>query len=220
MTASLPTGASAPVGDLACGHVTLAVIDVPNIDMALTHLLGRQPGRAERPDWRAVRAWLGRRAEGSKLEVAAFLNIRQGPGATAQARWVEFLRRELGFAVYAKPRRADSDIDGDMLDHIALREREGVLARLVVFSDDAANFVCPLQALRERQPGLEVIVSGFWELAGRLPEQDGLEFVDLEDIPQAIGVALGRTRLDTVPPEGMWFPPIAEGVETSVREAA
>ena len=47
--------------------------------------------------------------------------------------WVEALR-DVGFAVFAKPKLdEDSDVDSDMLEHIAQRSREG-LAALVVAS--------------------------------------------------------------------------------------
>ena len=60
--------------------------------------------------------------------------------------WVEALRN-VGFAVFAKPKvDDDSDVDSDMLDHIALRRSEG-LAGVLVASADGQAFRQPLEEI-------------------------------------------------------------------------
>ena len=52
--------------------------------------------------------------------------------------WVEALRN-VGFAVFAKPKiDEDSDVDSDMLNHIALRRSEGLAGVLVASADGQA----------------------------------------------------------------------------------
>lgn len=99
---------------------------------------------------------------------------RRGP-------WVEALRRNVGFAVFAKPKvDEDSDVDSDMLAHIELRRREG-LAAVLVASADGQAFRAPLEDIA--RIGTPVTVLGFREHASWALASDSLEFVDLEDIP-------------------------------------
>ena len=61
------------------------------------------------------------------------------PGSADVVRpWVEALRN-VGFAVFAKPKiDEDSDVDVDMLNHIALRRSEGLAGVLVASADGQA----------------------------------------------------------------------------------
>lgn len=62
-----------------------------------------------------------------------FTNV--APGSIDIVRpWVEALRN-VGFAVFAKPKTSDdSDVDDDMLAHIGMRSAEGRLRHVVVAS--------------------------------------------------------------------------------------
>jgi len=61
--------------------------------------------------------------------------------------WVDALRN-VGFAVFAKPKLdEDSDVDSDMLEHIAQRSQEG-LAALMVASPMARRSGCRLRKSR------------------------------------------------------------------------
>ncbi|MGO2516403.1 MAG: NYN domain-containing protein, partial [Corynebacterium variabile] len=113
--------------------VVLLVWDAPNIDMGLGSLLGSRPTAAHRPRFDAVGRWLigltadiveefrgdDGAADGStrdpEPEATVFTNI--APGSADQVRgWVDALRN-VGFAVFAKPKTSDdSDVDPDMLD--------------------------------------------------------------------------------------------------------
>jgi hypothetical protein len=112
-------------------------------------------------------------------EATVFTNIAPGSADVVRP-WVEALRN-VGFAVFAKPKiDDDSDVDSDMLAHIALREREG-LAGVLVASADGQAFRHPLEDIA--RSGIPVSVLGFREHASWALASDSLDFVDLEDIP-------------------------------------
>ena len=122
----------------------LLVWDAPNMDMSLGSLLGARPTSAFRPRFDAVGRWLlGLAGPEGIAEATVFTNVV--PGSTEIVRpWVEALRN-VGFAVFAKPKTAeDSDVDDDMLAHIAARRAEGNLTHVVVASGDGRAFREPL----------------------------------------------------------------------------
>jgi putative heme uptake system protein len=183
----------------------LLVWDAPNMDMSLGSLLGARPTSAFRPRFDAVGRWLLDLAgPESAAEATVFTNV--APGSTEVVRpWVEALRN-VGFAVFAKPKLSeDSDIDDDMLAHIRLRDAEGGLRHVVVASGDGRAFREPLEGLVARDVGVTVI--GFREHATFALSSDLLEFVDLEDIDGVFREPLPRITLDTLPETGAWLPP-------------
>ena len=185
----------------------LLVWDAPNMDMALTSILGRQPAGQERPRFDAVGRWLVELADadGSEPEACVFANVPEG-GAGRMAGWVKTLR-SFGYAVFVKPKREGSDVDEDMLAHIEARAAEGGLTRLVIASGDGRAFREPLEDLARE--GVDVTVLAFAEEATYALTSSSLSFQDLEDVPDAFLTALPRTRLDALPAEGRWLPPLA-----------
>ncbi len=201
--------------------VVLLVWDAPNIDMGLGSLLGSRPTAAHRPRFDAVGRWLigltadiveefrgdDGAADGStpdpEPEATVFTNI--APGSADQVRgWVDALRN-VGFAVFAKPKTSDdSDVDPDMLDHIRRRHAEGVLDGLVVASADGRKFRELLEELADEIP---VTVLGFREHAHWAVDNPVLDFVDLEDIDGVFREPLPRISLDTLPDGGAWLQP-------------
>lgn len=191
----------------------LLVWDAPNLDMGLGALLGGRPTAAHRPRFDALGRWLlGRTAEVSAAqpgvvvepEATVFTNIAPGSADVVRP-WVEALRN-VGFAVFAKPKvDDDSDVDEDMLRHIELRRSEG-LAALLVASADGQAFRAPLEQI-SRDDGVDVQVLGFREHASWALASDTLEFVDLEDIPGVFREPLPRIGLDSLPDEGAWLQP-------------
>lgn len=190
----------------------LLVWDAPNLDMGLGAILGGRPTAAYRPRFDAIGRWLlGRAAElsdatGLRIEPEAtvFTNVTPG-GADVVRPWVEALRN-VGFAVFAKPKLDDdSDVDPDMLDHIRRRHAEGVLRGLVVASADGQNFRETIDELIAE--GLPVTVLGFHEHASWAVSADAIDFVDLEDIPGVFREPLPRISLDQLPAEGAWLQP-------------
>lgn len=191
----------------------LLVWDAPNLDMGLGAILGGRPTAAYRPRFDALGRWLlGRTAEISadfpgrtvEPEATVFTNIAPGSADVVRP-WVEALRN-VGFAVFAKPKvDDDSDVDSDMLDHIALRRSEG-LGALLVASADGQAFRLPLEQIA-KDDGTDVQVLGFREHASWALASDTLEFVDLEDIPGVFREPLPRIGLDSLPEEGAWLQP-------------
>jgi len=183
----------------------LLVWDAPNMDMSLGSLLGARPTSMFRPRFDAVGRWLLEIAGPSSVaEATVFTNVV--PGSTEVVRpWVEALRN-VGFAVFAKPKlNEDSDVDADMLAHIRLRADEGMLEHVVVASGDGRAFKEPLEELRQR--GVFVTVIGFREHASFALASDVIEFVDLEDIDGVFREPLPRITLDALPEGGAWLPP-------------
>jgi len=190
----------------------LLVWDAPNLDMGLGSILGGRPTAAHRPRFDALGRWLlARTAELSasqntvtvEPEATVFTNIAPGSADVVRP-WVEALRN-VGFAVFAKPKvDEDSDVDSDMLDHIALRRSEG-LAGLLVASADGQAFRLPLEDIA--RSGTPVQVLGFREHASWALASDTLEFVDLEDIDGVFREPLPRIGLDSLPEQGAWLQP-------------
>ena len=183
----------------------LLVWDAPNMDMSLGSLLGARPTSAFRPRFDAVGRWLLDLAgPESVAEATVFTNVV--PGSTEVVRpWVEALRN-VGFAVFAKPKLSeDSDIDDDMLAHIRHRDAEGALRHVVVASGDGRAFREPLEDLVARDVAVTVI--GFREHATFALSSELLRFVDLEDIDGVFREPLPRITLDTLPEAGAWLPP-------------
>ncbi len=190
----------------------LLVWDAPNLDMGLGSILGGRPTAAHRPRFDALGRWLlartadlsaGREDVSFEPEATVFTNIAPGSADVVRP-WVEALRN-VGFAVFAKPKiDEDSDVDVDMLSHIAQRQREG-LAGLLVASADGQAFRQPLEDIA--RAGTAVQVLGFREHASWALASDTLEFVDLEDIPGVFREALPRIGLDSLPEQGAWLQP-------------
>jgi uncharacterized protein len=190
----------------------LLVWDAPNLDMGLGSILGGRPTAAHRPRFDALGRWLlartaqlatGRADVSVEPEATVFTNI--APGCADVVRpWVEALRN-VGFAVFAKPKiDDDSDVDADMLNHIAVRHREG-LAGVLVASADGQAFRQPLENIA--RSGVPVQILGFREHASWALASDTLDFVDLEDIPGVFREPLPRVGLDSLPEQGAWLQP-------------
>ncbi|HUL99189.1 MAG TPA: NYN domain-containing protein [Mycobacterium sp.] len=190
----------------------LLVWDAPNLDMGLGSILGGRPTAAHRPRFDALGRWLlartaelaaGRTDVSLEPEATVFTNIAPGSGDVVRP-WVEALRN-VGFAVFAKPKiDDDSDVDADMLNHVALRHSEG-LAGLLVASADGQAFRQPLEDIAHS--GVAVQVLGFREHASWALASDTLDFVDLEDIPGVFREPLPRVGLDSLPEQGAWLQP-------------
>ena len=171
----------------------LLIWDAPNLDMGLGAILGGRPTAAYRPRFDAIGRWLLDRSQqlSEQLETriepeaTVFTNVAPG-GADVVRPWVEALRN-VGFAVFAKPKLDDdTDVDPDMLAHIRRRHSEGVLKGIIVASADGQSF---------------------HEHASWAVASETLEFVDLEEIPGVFREPLPRISLDNLPEEGAWLQP-------------
>ncbi|MFC7755468.1 NYN domain-containing protein [Tsukamurella soli] len=190
----------------------LLVWDAPNLDMGLGAILGGRPTAAYRPRFDALGRWLlGISADisletGHEVEPEATVFTNIAPGSADVVRpWVEALRN-VGYAVFAKPKiDEDSDVDQDMLDHIALRQYTPGLAGVLVASADGQAFREPLEAIAAE--GVPVRVIGFREHASWAVSSTVLGFTDLEDIPGVFREPLPRVSLDSLPDQGAWLQP-------------
>src|ERR1700749_3450203 len=194
-------------GSFSPGGRVLLVWDAPNLDMGLGSILGRRPTALERPRFDALGRWLlARTAEVSagrpggvvEPEATVFTNIAPGSADVVRP-WVDALRN-VGFAVFAKPKiDEDSDVDRDMLAHIEQRRQEG-LAALVVASPDGKVFRQPLEDIARAGMGAtSVQVIGFREHASWALASEFLDFVDLEDIDGVFREPLSRIGLASLP---------------------
>ncbi|MFT4200356.1 NYN domain-containing protein [Gordonia sp. (in: high G+C Gram-positive bacteria)] len=199
----------------------LLVWDAPNMDMGLGAIIGGRPTAAHRPRFDAVGRWLLAQTDHLRAkddathlpdgvspqieaEATVFTNISPGSAEVVRP-WVDALRN-VGYAVFAKPKVAeDTDVDDDMLDHIEMRHATTGLAGLIVASADGQAFREPL--LQLAADGVPVTVIGFREHASWAQGVDQLTFVDLEDIPNVFREPLPRITLDALPDDGAWLPP-------------
>ena len=181
------------------------VWDAPNIDMTLANIIDGKPTARERPDLAVLGDWLVDRA-GPEADVEACVFVNVAPHVAGPMRgWVLWLLEE-GFRVFAKPKQGDSDVDDDMLAHLHARQDEGGLDTVYVGSNDARNFLDPLEEMAE--DGVETVVLGFAEFAGALTQSEVVRFVDLEAIDGLFAEPLPRLNLEVLPPEGKWFEPV------------
>ena len=207
-----------PGADVAAGAPSiparrvLLVWDAPNMDMGLGGILGGRPTAAHRPRFDALGRWLLTRtadlSSGSETpvepEATVFTNIVPGSADVVRP-WVDALRN-VGFAVFAKPKLTDdSDVDQDMLDHIELRRHTTGLAGVFVASADGQAFREPLLELARH--GIPVTVIGFREHAAWAATATEFEFIDLEEIPAVFREPLPRISLDSLPDDGAWLIP-------------
>lgn len=185
----------------------LLVWDAPNIDMGLGSILGGRPTAAHRPRFDAVGRWLVYEALdlGVTPEATVFTNVTPGSADIIRP-WVEAIRN-VGFAVFAKPKIAeDTDVDPDMIELIRARHAEDRLAGVIVASADGQNFQQLLEELEGE--GIPTTVLGFHEHAAWAVSHESIEFLDLEDIDGVFREPLPRINLDNLPEGGAWLAPL------------
>ena len=182
----------------------LLVWDAPNVDMTLSAILGSRPASSDRPRFDAIARWFLSEAADHEVEGCVFTNVHPTSAVSLRG-WIEALR-SFGYSVFARPKvHPEYDVDDAMLRHIAERQASHRLRRVVVASGDGRNFLGPLEELH--RAGVRCVVLSFAEVAGYAQESPLIEFIDLEDVPGAFQVSLGRTRLTALPPDGGWFRP-------------
>lgn len=180
------------------------VWDAPNIDMTLATIIEGKPTAKDRPDLAVLGDWLVDHAEPpDAVEACVFINVAPHVAGVLRG-WVLWLLEE-GFRVFAKPKRGDSDVDEDMLAHLADRADQGELEAVYVGSNDARAFAGPLEELAGQ--GVAVNVLGFAEYSGGMATLPWLRFVDLESIEGLFAEPLPRLSLETLPDDGRWFEP-------------
>ncbi|MGX6447006.1 NYN domain-containing protein [Patulibacter sp. S7RM1-6] len=194
----------------------LLLWDSPNIDMVLGQLiLRRKPTGRERPRIDALADWLRERAdaigresgERPRIEASVFANVTERT-FNGVLGWAEVVR-QAGFRMFLKPKtREDSDVDDDILDLLAQRHREGGLTEAILMSHDGMALVEAAKTLLA--DGVAVTALVFPEHANQLVQVDGIEVVDLEDVPGLFGSPLPRLTFGSLPAEGRWLEPLGE----------
>jgi putative heme uptake system protein len=187
-------------------RLRLLVWDAPNMDVSLGEVLGNRPTRATRPDLSAVTAWLCRRdGDVDLVEACLFVNVPPHM-AKLQQPFVHAVRTA-GFSVFAKPKVDESDdIDDALVTFVRQKAQTHRLTELFMGTHDQELVERSIEAAGDE---VRPTLVGFEELAypvGGMPE--GLEFVDLEDVPGTFAEKLSRALLSRLPREGMLLPPL------------
>jgi putative heme uptake system protein len=207
----LPIDGAEAVSNLNRGEprLLLLVWDAPNVDMSLGSILGRKPSTRERPDLQAIGSWLVERAwsrqavDGQEWEAEAVLFVNVAPDHLEALRpWVEKARRS-GYAVYARPKVGDSDIDDNIKAYVQDACQTGRLGELFIASGDRKAF--QKMAMDLTAEGMAVSYLGFRELAGA---QRAIPLVDFDEVPGALPADLCRMSLDILPLEGALLAPL------------
>lgn len=190
------------------GH-TLLLWDSPNIDMVLGQLiLRRKPTGKERPRIDALADWLRDRTEpGDTTEAAVFANVTERT-FNGVLGWAEVVRQS-GFRMFLKPKLSDdSDVDEDILALLHERRDEGRLSEAILMSHDGMAFAEAAKVLIAS--GIRTTALVFPEHATQLVQVDGIEVVDLEDVPGLFESPLPRLTFASLPREGRWLEPLSE----------
>lgn len=180
------------------------VWDAPNMDMGLGAIVGGRPTAAQRPRFEAIGHYVVERAlqRDAQPEATVFTNVIPGHAEHLRS-WVEAIRN-VGFAVFAKPKITEnSDVDPDMIAYLQAKREE--LAGVIVASADGQNFQPLLEDLAA--DAIPVTVLGFQEHATWAVNHPELEFIDLEDLDGVFREPLPRINLDNLPDEGAWLQP-------------
>lgn len=183
---------------------TLLIWDAPNMDMGLGAILGGRPNAQYRPRFDAIGKWLATIAqeEHTNPQGAIFTNITPGSSEVIRP-WIDAVRN-VGFAVFAKPKiEEESDVDEDM--STCLEDNKENLAHVIVASADGRNFLEQLNVFAAL--GVKVTVLGFYEHATWAVNAPNIEFVDIEEIEGVFREPLPRISLDSLPEEGAWLQP-------------
>ncbi len=175
--------------DPEVGSFTYLLVDGENIDATLGNVLGRRPGRDERPRWERIRTF-AEQQWGRPVRGLFFLNASSGlmPGSFVQAL----------LAMDYRPIPLSGAFDEKVVDIgiqrtlDALRDRPGD----VLLASHDGDFLPQVQALLDgdRRVGVlgfrEYVNAGFAALAGQ-----GLATYDLEDDAAAFNELLPRVRI-------------------------
>jgi uncharacterized protein len=178
------------------------VWDAPNLDMALSALLGGKPAPADRPNFNALAKWLVKRAAtvNGSAEGTVYTNVVRGAEDRIRP-WVDALRI-IGFAVFALPKVNNSDVDANMVAALETAITSGDVAEILIASGDRRAF--DDVANRAIASGIQVSYLGFREFsaaAGTIP------FIDLDEVEGMLSSTLVRVSLTNLPDDGAILAP-------------
>lgn len=183
-------------GPACARRSTIMLWDGPNMLTTLRNQCG-----AEAPirfQYEHILDWLCR-LDGNADEVSAtvFVNVAEKNAPTMRS-FVHAVR-QLGMAVHARPKSTqDSDIDDDVVT-AAMRSS----ATTIVLATHDKELIDRVVATGDRR----VIVVGIREISRHAVEHVSVDFLDLEDIDDAVDRQIPRIAdLTDLPAEGRLFP--------------
>ncbi len=159
--------------------VTL-VIDIANLDGVLSSILGRKPGRFDRPDFRSLLDW-ARRSFGGPVRGFAVLKEPQNPRCqpflgTLRAQGYSVVLAERFAAANGVCSPSSLEVDDHVCAHLLESSKSDVIA--MVGHDMFAGESLSEQVAR----GARCLAIGFPELMSHTFIEAGVELVDIEDL--------------------------------------
>ncbi len=189
------------------------VWDAPNLDMALSNLIGGKPTPSDRPNFNALAKWLVRRAAhvNGSAEGTVYTNVVRGAEDRIRP-WVDALRI-IGFSVFALPKIENSDVDDTMVAAIEQAISDGNVDEILIASGDRRAF--DDVAARAMAAGIKVHYLGFREFTATASI---MPFIDLDEVEGMLSTSIVRASLTNLPDDGVMLAPLGrlgEGHEAS-----
>ena len=187
--------------------------DAPNMDMALSEILGRRPVGEERPRVARLMDWLQARGRADNDEVSARVFANVSDANRENEKFLAFYQilQTSGFEIFLKPKSAsgEGDIDENMVAYGRELLTQGGLRELIIGSHDARCFADLATTLIGR--GINVVILGYHDRMGGYCNVEGLQRVDLEEIRGMFRTPPPRpVRVEDLPLEGHLFRPLAQ----------
>lgn len=182
----------------------LIEVDVHNLDMMLTNLIGEKPTEQNRVRYDILKKYFVDMYPDAQVVASAYMNVRSD-NYTSVMGWVENALKRMGWQAYVKPKlNRDDDIDEAVVEHIkAMVNNPSIdLRDIVVVSHDTSRFSDLLESLARE--GHKVTYAVFTELLSPYPDES-VEIVDLRDIPQISHTEIPDKRFEKIPAAGMWM---------------
>jgi uncharacterized protein len=178
------------------------VWDAPNLDMALSAILGNKPTPSDRPNFNALAKWLVNRASAldATAEGTVYTNVVRGAEDRIRP-WIDALRI-IGFSVFALPKVNNSDVDDNMVAALESAIAAGDVVELLIASGDRRAF--DDVAARAIAAGISVNYLGFREFSAGVVS---IPFIDLDEVEGMLSATLHRVSLTNLPDEGAILAP-------------
>lgn len=187
--------------ELPVPHRLELVWDAPNMRSTEMQVAG-DGCKDNRLDFVAVGRFVANSAANTNVAAATvFVNVPEKHDAVVGLQRFVHLLRSNGFGVYGRPQIDGSDIDDNLVAHVAERRP----SRLIIATHDVELIKRCMAKVGE---GCPVTVLGYEENSAWTISNRGVDFVDLEDVPGSYAQPLQRSALRRLPPEGRFLAPI------------
>lgn len=185
----------------------LLMVDVPNLDMVLTKVLGTKPTRDNRPKYDVLKRFFEDKFDNAQVLATAFMNARE-ENYSSKLGWHDAFLKPQGWNTFLKPQYGDGndpdeDIDEAMISYIQeIRANPALdVQSVIIVSHDAKRFTSVLEELARQ--GVKATYAVFSEYLSPKPAEV-IDVVDLRDIPDISHTKLVDKRFTSLPREGMW----------------